>query len=184
MKFNERLLEKLPADDRALAKIVLFCLQEDLNLVSFVEKPGIVNNIHEISGNLWQNGQVREDILSNQLLPAEPLYLEEKANVPEDFDISRLRQYWSYKHIGVRGKQSNKRRVAELLSNWFLENPGYNMADVERAGREYIEHCMLNNRFMRDVDKFIDNGEDSALLTWVEQAADNPYTYDPDDGVL
>jgi len=185
LKFNGRLVEDIPQKDRGLAKIILFCFQEDLNLKSFVEEKGIINRINEISGTMWQNGQAVEDIFNNRIVPAEPLYLEESTKVPENFDIQRVRKYFSKKYIGMSGKLSNKPKVTRVLSDWFLENPGYSMDDVEKATEMYVNHCIRTGRMLMDVDNFINNGDDSTLLDWVEELSNSDQqTEGYGDGVL
>lgn len=180
MKFNRRLIETIPAENRGLAMLALFCIQENLNLIGFLEDPQSVTKVQDISNRLWATGKVVEDLTGkhNDIVTAEPLYVEDY-ELPEDFNIEKLRKHWSYKSIGIAGKMSDKRRVTALLESWFLENPGVTMKQVSQAGKDYIDHCRNTGRFIVDVDNFIlrkdETGEKSLLSTWVEQLDDKTY---------
>lgn len=175
MKFNERLLENLPEEDRPIGEVVLFFIDRGLNLYHYfpnikegklVAREDLYERIQEIVGQLLEEGKLVPDYRDESIVrlsPTESIYVPEGHIIT--YEVDRLRKLFP------PGKKSDKITVDRTLKEFLKMHPHYTMHQIVEAGRRYIHHCNMTERPLRDCNNFIlDADNASMLLQWLEEA--------------
>ena len=169
--------------DDKLIKLLLFCLDNNINLFKYCgissEKELIITDELEILRifKFWSdkkliylspNGMWQLNTTVNQ------------SSIPKKNLITSIREYWSSKYISIAGKSSNNTDVKRALELFYDNvNTKYSDNDIIIACKKYVDMCMATNRFLKDCDNFIyDNTGKSMLLTFLQDNITSKEEYD------
>jgi len=169
--------------DDKLIKLLLFCLDNNINLFKYCgissEKELIITDELEILRifKFWSdkkliylspNGMWQLNTTVNQ------------SSIPKKDLITSIREYWSSKYISIAGKSSNNTDVKRALELFYDNvNTKYSDNDIIIACKKYVDMCMATNRFLKDCDNFIyDSTGKSMLLTFLQDNITSKEEYD------
>ncbi len=169
--------------DDKLIKLLLFCLDNNINLFKYCgissEKELIITDELEILRifKIWSDKKLI------YLSPDGMWQLNTTVNqnsIPKKDLITSIREFWSSKYIGIAGKSSNNTDVRRALELFFDSiSTKYNANDIITACKKYVDMCMATNRFLKDCDNFIyDNTGKSMLMTMLEDSTTSKEEYD------
>lgn len=178
MRFNTALLKNIEENDIGLAKVILFSLDQDLNMYHFFsaersvptagELPIVIREelhaeVARVTSALIKSGAIIADYpvgSLSRLSLTQPLYT---IAVIEAFDANELRSVWPI------GQKSDKYTVTQALKRWFGQNQGVPMNKVVAAGKAYIAWCKQTDRPIRDITNFISDVDGQSFLSqWVD----------------
>lgn len=159
MVFNNRLLRGVAPENHPLAKLILFTLEQDINLIAFTEpadvmvRPEYREHTNKIVATLLNNNSIAEDYDKEEgrLTPCFPLYVEEQS---ADFDVNELRNLWSHANIGEAGKMGDPHAIRETILK-VMQLRGYDFQQMLKASKNYLENCQLQGRFIKDLQNFL-----------------------------
>lgn len=180
MHMNNRLLKGVPPESIGLAKLILFSLHEDLNLINYVEdmrfKDQFTTEVNKVTAILINQGSVSTDYgkTDTRLKLNFPLYAESKE---ESFDIEELRQLWSHKNIGLAGKMGDPYYIKNLVERLMLER-SYSFEQILEAAKKYIQECMSSGRLIRDLQNFLFDGESYFIIGYIDDTPGNDTAMD------
>ena len=175
MKFNKSLL--IEGYDKDLQKLVLFCLQEGINLWDYTEdadgrlmlKDNHVRNINAYRRDLARQGKVKtrytEGIQTENIL-SEPIYVQRQL---VQVDIQKYRGLFSAKSIGIAGRMGDKDRCEELMLEFLKTYKDYDFNEILKVTELFIESQKQEPEFIPRADNFIKNDKgESRLFQYLE----------------
>lgn len=163
--------------DENLQKLVLFCLNENINLWDYAEEAegrvmlvdSMIQDCNKYRRHLAKKGLIettyRKDKTPVNTL-TKPMYVHEQE---VNFNIDEYRKLFAAKNIGISGRMGEKRKC-EIIMESFLEiYTEYSFEDVLNVTKLYIKENKDDPQYIARADNFIknDTGE-SRLLQYLE----------------
>lgn len=162
MEFNKGLLI---TDNPELTKLLLFCIQEDINIYKFfntegnniVVKDNLEADLQEVARQLLAKNiiQVTYEQENSRMSLIRPLYV--KGNIEADFDIDQLRGLFTKKYTG----QDHRNALAETVNATILDflgehYPKYDFDQILEVARETVETLKArDSAYIPNIIKFI-----------------------------
>lgn len=174
MFINPVYTDGLTDEESKIIKLVLFCIDEGINLNDLLTiDDGIVitkeiydKTINDLVVEHYRKGNLVTDYsqTGQRLKLAKPLFIAAKV---EDSDLSVVRDYFTAQYCGQEGKAGDPRVVLPKLK-LFMEAQGLELPVVKEATELYIQSCIDNGRWIKDFGNYIDSDNGSTLLQFVE----------------
>lgn len=165
MEFNQRLLRGIAEEHHGIAKIILFCLDTDINAIYFADQKHW-KTIQDITNRLSHTGAIMENPMTGLFILNMPLFVEAQVSA---LDISSLRLQWSKKNLGEAGKMGDPVYVKELVIR-LMQSRGWTLEQMTKAANRYIAECRRTGRLIRDIQNFlIDDSGNSMIAAYIEE---------------
>lgn len=183
MKFNERLLRGIHPGLRALSKVYLFCIHEDIDLVEILEDSEEQRaKLSQVINALLGNGAIDvsiamiedSDPVSQASIRLRNIYVYPTELIT--FDVDKFRVFFSMNYLGIPNRMGDKGAVIERLEK-FIAEENYTFDQICYAAKNFVDYHIAENmeEMVPKADKFIYDAEGkSRLMEHIENISLKP----------
>lgn len=161
---NPILLRNILRDDIELCKLVLFSIEEQIDLTNFLDTDVLNKAFRLLIGNKAIVAVYHEN---RKYVLSSPLTISRDEITSST--VERIRNVFDKGNTGKAGLKSDKLSVTNALIEWQKQNQDASYDDIVLAAQEYVNNCLRENIIIRQCNRFILTVNDSLLTTWLEE---------------